>query len=347
MALPMSYGEFPVQEKPIYDFFVQDTGHIACVKHYTWMETPCGLSPSSQTGIRIHTGNNVSVKKKHQMDVFLNGHYFSFSPEREPAVRAILDSYTEKQKKAEADAARYKDRIKHILTAEHLGPDTGSLLDDAFLKKARADAMRKFLDITKDIPDPGNYGGQFTAPFRIRLDNTGYHAFLCPYSVVLTTETLPADITEKGNTWTNLVLPSIQHFHHVQTGQDIKPFCLNLQKIFTRTKKEGYRLSKNEVYGSKNRLHLVRTGGETYRTALMEAAFSIIDEGKSLVQAFLTETSPKILILKTGLGFAAIMPYHNRRQNPRKPDHVITPERIPCSEPSISQNPVLENRPET
>lgn len=89
------YSEFPVQDQPVYDFYLSDDGHI----HIRTYDRYTVTDKAHRDGplYRIHTGyTGIVLKRGSKFDRFLNGHYFTMKKDRNPVIEAIQAHYDAK-----------------------------------------------------------------------------------------------------------------------------------------------------------------------------------------------------------------------------------------------------------
>lgn len=105
-----AYADFPVQDIPVYDFYISEDGTVRRKEHFRYII----YMNKDKKVIRIHTGNGITEKKPEQMEQCRNGHYYTFSPNRDVAVQSILASCLEKREKAKIEMEKYEQLIHKI-----------------------------------------------------------------------------------------------------------------------------------------------------------------------------------------------------------------------------------------
>lgn len=123
------YEDFPLQQAPIYDFYIADNAELRVRKHYRY---EVEVSPSGKKSYRIHTGANIVTKRYDQMNRVLAGHVFTLEYDPDIIFEIML-------KRADADAAKaaellnaakiYKDRVKMAIRKDVVEETFGTVME--------------------------------------------------------------------------------------------------------------------------------------------------------------------------------------------------------------------------
>ena len=88
--------DFPEDQQPIYDFFLDEDGKICMNMHTRYARTYTPEYVRTKFTYRIHTDTRIITKTSAQMDRYLNGHLFTLDPDMKRAKAIITEYYRER-----------------------------------------------------------------------------------------------------------------------------------------------------------------------------------------------------------------------------------------------------------
>lgn len=163
--------------------------------------------------------------------------------------------------------------------------------------KQRYAAMKKYFSYVDYVVKA------YKMPCAIDFEGEKHISFCNGYSIVLTKE--PAgEIELFGN-------PS----SYPQVGKSIvydgEPEEIDFNRILTEAKSQGYKLKKTEIKAGDRFRYLLRYDRAYYKIGLLDAAYSIINDGSKATawHKIGIETAP--LVIKNSIGICVILPVNN------------------------------------
>lgn len=163
--------------------------------------------------------------------------------------------------------------------------------------KQRYTAMKKYFSYTDNVIKA------YKKPCTIDFEGEKYTSFCNGYSIALTKE--PAGEIELFKN------PS----GYPQVGEyiifDGERKEIGFNRILAEAKSQGYRLKKAEVQPEENFKYLLHYDGAYYKTGVLDAAYSIIDNGGKAAAWHKNGRGPSPLVIKNDIGICVILPVTN------------------------------------
>lgn len=162
--------------------------------------------------------------------------------------------------------------------------------------KNRYKAMQKYFKLYN------NNSREFcTKPAQVTYNGKLYTAFVNGYSIVLTTESAGNMELYKKHDYFD-----VESYINNNLYGDGKE--LNLNKIFAGAKSKGYKLLKKEFTEGKYFLHYENN---YYKLALIDTAYSIINNGEKVIIYHSNRNVAKPIIIKNNIGIVLICPINS------------------------------------
>lgn len=157
--------------------------------------------------------------------------------------------------------------------------------------KPRYTAMKKYFGYVKSSR------AICLKPALVEFDGEMVHSFCNSYSLALTKEPcgLIELFTEEDGTY-----PKVNRL----LKRDGAPIISNLTRVFAEAKSNGYKLTKSEVNGGQ---FMLRYNGTYYRLGLIDATYSIIDDGGE-VRIYHSGDKFSSITIENGIGVCMILP---------------------------------------
>lgn len=157
--------------------------------------------------------------------------------------------------------------------------------------KSRYSAMKKYFKYRKSFQEI------LQKPCYVTFQDKQYISFTNSWSLALTSESCgEIEMIEDISRY-----PDVSRLVNFQ-GNSVK---IDISKVIAEAKSEGYKLINKEVdYDYK---YLMLFDGSYYKIGLLDATFSIIDDGKPAM-SYKVSGSNKPLTLETDIGYCLLMP---------------------------------------
>lgn len=110
---------FPLQDKILYDFYLGTDHRLHRRIFQRYQVVPAGYM---RTGYRIFGNPGIINKTNEQLDRFVNGHYFSFTDDRDAAI-AAMRAYHEKKIQDANAAIQASTRMLSVIASADGGED--------------------------------------------------------------------------------------------------------------------------------------------------------------------------------------------------------------------------------
>ena len=173
--------------------------------------------------------------------------------------------------------------------------------------KNRYSAMKKYFTYIKTVREA------LRKPCIIEYEGEAYTSFCNAHSIALTKE--PCGSIEL---YTDVDrYPDVTRLIHYK-GLERK---IDFSKVFADAKVKGYRLKKSELDSNKYR-YLMHYEGAYYKIGLLDATFSIIDNGESAsVYHEPNKVSP--ITIKNSIGVCTIMPMNIKDEDILEDENIV------------------------
>ena len=184
------------------------------------------------------------------------------------------------------DVETVKQKLKEEIYTASLDKKSGV--------RQRYAAMKKYF--TYRTGDPDSY---LKRPGAVEWHGEKWFSFLNGYSAVLTKESCEGfDFITDGN------YPDVANLMKPEALRKAK---LDMRKMFAEAKAAGYKLKGKEVDGN-DFTYLMELGEAVYKIGLLDATYSIIDDGEAPT-VYYNPTNPKAPIyLENNIGICIVMP---------------------------------------
>lgn len=159
--------------------------------------------------------------------------------------------------------------------------------------KKRYAAMKKYFTYVK------SHNKALTMPCVIDYDKEKYTSFVNGYSIALTRETAG----------------EMDHFTDSKSYFDLSKFIVldgekktvDFTKVLAEAKSKGYKIKKSEVDGN-DFTYVMKYDGAFYKIGLLDATFSIIDNGENVEVYHKEGNRVAPIIIKNDIGYAVVLP---------------------------------------
>ena len=169
--------------------------------------------------------------------------------------------------------------------------------------ESRPGAKQRYKAMKKYFSYADNAFKAYKMPCAIDFEGEKYISFCNGYSIVLTKE--PAG--------------EIALFENLgdypQTGKyityDGEPKEFDFNRILAEAKAQGYKLKKTEAAGGHGCKYLLYYDGTYYKIGLLDAAYSVINDGGKAAAWHKSGVKTAPLVIKNGIGICLILPVSN------------------------------------
>ena len=168
--------------------------------------------------------------------------------------------------------------------------------------KKRYSAMKKYFTYTK-----GNGNKALEKPCVIDFEGQKYTSFVNGYSIALTTETAgQMEHFEDANNYLNVA----KMVTYDGTKREI-----DFTRLLAEAKSKGYKIKKSEVEAGNDFKYVMHYDGAYYKIGLLDATYSIIDNGgkAEVYHQDGKKTSP--MIIKNDIGVCVVLPINFDTEN--------------------------------
>lgn len=161
--------------------------------------------------------------------------------------------------------------------------------------KQRYNAMKRYVSYNK-----GFVPAAYMNPRVISFEEKQYTAFMSEFSAVLTTEPI-GEIELFESQETTLGIEKI-----IKWEGNTKEIDFN--SIFAEAKSKGYRLKKSIAVKHSGATYFFCYDGAYYNIGVLNAAFSVINNGKNTIVYHKVNDARAPLIIKNDIGICAVLP---------------------------------------
>ena len=178
---------------------------------------------------------------------------------------------------------------------------TDSLKGNGNAKK-RYSAMKKYFTYTK-----GNGNKALEKPCVIDFEGQKHTSFINGYSIALTTET-SGEMELYGDSDSYLKVDKMVTYDGTKREIDFL-------QVIAEAKSKGYKIKKSEVGVGNDFKYIMHYDGAYYKIGLLDATYSIIDNGgkAEVYHQDGKKTSP--MIIKNDIGVAVVLPINYNAEN--------------------------------
>ena len=168
--------------------------------------------------------------------------------------------------------------------------------------KKRYSAMKKYFTYTK-----GNGNKALEKPCVIDFEGQKHTSFINGYSIALTTET-SGEMELYGDYDSYLKVDKMVTYDGTKREIDFT-------RVLAEAKSKGYKIKKSEVEAGDNFKYVMHYDGAYYKIGLLDATYSIIDNGEKaeVYHQDGKKTSP--IVIKNDIGVAVVLPINYNAEN--------------------------------